>query len=189
MPLQERGIARLLWWLPSGLDLSDLELMLQWSSKTYLALSRNEATKEVWSHNAWEVFMIQGVENKYSTSCPKLRGDVGDPRAVSTQRPTANPISATKPGPHAQTVANGLLVAIMAHGVENKYSTSCPKLRGDVGDPRADGSLSHKYGADEGTTSRLSTQRPTANPISATKPGPHAQTVANGLLVDTRCRE
>jgi hypothetical protein len=33
----------------------------------------------------------------------------------------------------------------MIQGVENKYSTSCPKLRGDVGDPRADGSLSHKY--------------------------------------------
>ncbi|CAG7940081.1 unnamed protein product [Penicillium nalgiovense] len=33
---------------PSALDLSDLELMLQWSSKTYLTLSRNEATKEVW---------------------------------------------------------------------------------------------------------------------------------------------
>ncbi|KAL2703154.1 hypothetical protein AAEP93_004225 [Penicillium crustosum] len=33
---------------PSALDLNDLELMLQWSSKTYLTLSRNEATKEVW---------------------------------------------------------------------------------------------------------------------------------------------
>ena len=32
----------------SALDLSDLELMLQWSSKTHLALSRNEATKPVW---------------------------------------------------------------------------------------------------------------------------------------------
>jgi hypothetical protein len=33
---------------PSALGLSDLELMLQLSSKAYLALSRNEATKEVW---------------------------------------------------------------------------------------------------------------------------------------------
>lgn len=35
----------------------------------------------------------------------------------------------------------------------------------------------------QGTTSRLSTQRPTANFISATKRDPHAKIVANDLLV------
>lgn len=34
---------------------------------------------------------------------------------LSTQRPAANFISATKRDPHAQIVANGLLVAIIAH--------------------------------------------------------------------------